>query len=161
MIVLPFQVGHELGPLFGETQIWETACIMVLFFCKLARSQFWKTTICVWRSCLNQWVISEAAVSCNVLNATIEYSIDHVPYPIHQDSPFDGYWKPCPGYMGFAVEFVTLSHFAPAKVSMPWPWWVLLCLPSAKRQLPSGKQTLLMKVAIEIVDLPIENGDFP
>ena len=41
----------------------------------------------------------------------------------------------------------------------PWPYvrtpgfWVFL--------VPSGKLTWLLKMAIEIVDLPIKNGDFP
>jgi hypothetical protein len=30
-----------------------------------------------------------------------------------------------------------------------------------KKKIPSGNLTWLLKMTIEIVDLPIENGDFP
>lgn len=69
----------------------------------LARSEFWKTMhLCL----MDQWVISEAAVSCNILNTTM----DHVPYPIHQDFPFEGYWKPCPGSMGLNLSHDPILH---------------------------------------------------
>ena len=103
--IIPSKVGHEIyGALslhWGNPHMGNHISWFPSFF--LARSEFWKTMhLCL----MDQWVMSEAAVSCNIVNTTM----DHVPYPIHQDFPFEGYWKPCPGYMGLNLSHYLILH---------------------------------------------------
>ena len=48
-------------------------------------------------------------------------------------------------------------------IQIPLPHFILICSKKLKNysKLTSGKLTQLLKIAIEIVDLPMNNGDFP